>query len=378
MGKIQLIDADTLYHKPIKHPKMLVEGLFSNGLVTLSGDSKIGKSWLVLWLSLKISRGECVWNLPTDQRDVVYLALEDKDWRVQDRLQKLTADPPTNLLIGFSCGMIGEELEAQIEDVMKVHPKTGLIFIDTLQMVRDNANSKANAYAQDYKDLSSIKKLADSYDICIFLIHHNRKERDSGNVFNNPSGTMAITGVGDTNMVLQKDERFGKNATLSITGRDVEEKQMKLRFENNVWEIVEEISADDLRKEKIPPFLFEVVDMLLEKHEFSGTITELMECVGQTDLQPNVASRSISRFYNDVFVPLGISYEYHRTANARLICLKLDDDNDGNDDESRSEILASLVRERMTDDAKPLLPQLSSQASFASCEEVDDDEELPF
>ena len=378
MGKIQLIDADTLYHKPIKHPKMLVEGLFSNGLVTLSGDSKIGKSWLVLWLSLKISRGECVWNLPTDQRDVVYLALEDKDWRVQDRMQKLTADPPTNLLIGFSCGMIGEELEAQIEDVMKEHPKTGLIFIDTLQMVRDNANCKANAYAQDYKDLSSIKKLADKYDICIFLIHHNRKERDSGNVFNNPSGTMAITGVGDTNMVLQKDERFGKNATLSITGRDVEEKQLKLRFENNVWEIVEELSADDLRKEKIPPFLFEVVDMLLEKHEFSGTITELMECVGRTDLQPNVASRSISRFYNDVFVPLGISYEYHRTANARLICLKLDDGNDGNDDESRSEILASLVRERMTNDADHSLPDSPSQASFASWEEVDDDEELPF
>ena len=378
MGKIQLIDADTLYHKPIKHPKMLVEGLFSNGLVTLSGDSKIGKSWLVLWLSLKISRGECVWNLPTDQRDVVYLALEDKDWRVQDRMQKLTADPPTNLLIGFSCGMIGEELEAQIEDVMKEHPKTGLIFIDTLQMVRDNANCKANAYAQDYKDLSSIKKLADKYDICIFLIHHNRKERDSGNVFNNPSGTMAITGVGDTNMVLQKDERFGKNATLSITGRDVEEKQLKLRFENNVWEIVEELSADDLRKEKIPPFLFEVVDMLLEKHEFSGTITELMECVGRTDLQPNVASRSISRFYNDVFVPLGISYEYHRTANARLICLKLDDGNDGNDDESRSEILASLVRERMTNDADHSLPDPPSQSSFASWEEVDEDEELPF
>lgn len=65
MNKIQLIDAESLYHKPIKHPKMLVEGLFSNGLVTLSGDSKIGKSWLVLWLCLKIAKGESVWNLPT-------------------------------------------------------------------------------------------------------------------------------------------------------------------------------------------------------------------------------------------------------------------------------------------------------------------------
>jgi peptidoglycan DL-endopeptidase CwlO len=67
MNKIQLIDGESLYHKPIKHPKMLVEGLFSNGLVTLSGDSKIGKSWLVLWLCLKIAKGESVWNLPTDK-----------------------------------------------------------------------------------------------------------------------------------------------------------------------------------------------------------------------------------------------------------------------------------------------------------------------
>ena len=38
MEKIQLIDADTLYHKPIKHPKMLVEGLFSNGLVNRTAE----------------------------------------------------------------------------------------------------------------------------------------------------------------------------------------------------------------------------------------------------------------------------------------------------------------------------------------------------
>ena len=56
MNKLQLIDADTLYYKPLAHPKMLIDGVLSDGLAILAGDSKIGKSWMVLWLCLQISR----------------------------------------------------------------------------------------------------------------------------------------------------------------------------------------------------------------------------------------------------------------------------------------------------------------------------------
>ena len=153
MNKLQLIDADTLYYKPLAHPKMLIDGVLSDGLAILAGDSKIGKSWMVLWLCLQISRGEAVWGLPTRKTDVVYLALEDREWRVQQRMQELTDSPPENLRFGFSCGRLGTELEGQIEEALREFPSTGLIFIDTLQMVRDNASAKVNAYAQDYKEI---------------------------------------------------------------------------------------------------------------------------------------------------------------------------------------------------------------------------------
>ena len=90
MGKIQLIDAETLYYKPLEHPKMLIDGVLSDGLAIMAGDSKIGKSWMVLWMCLQISKGEPVWGLPTRKTDVVYLALEDREWRVQQRMQDLT------------------------------------------------------------------------------------------------------------------------------------------------------------------------------------------------------------------------------------------------------------------------------------------------
>lgn len=147
MNKLQLIDADTLYYKPLAHPKMLIGGVLSDGLAILAGDSKIGKSWMVLWLCLQISRGEAVWGLPTRKTDVVYLALEDREWRVQQRMQELTDSPPENLRFGFSCGQLGAEMEGQIEEALRAFPSTGLIFIDTLQMVRDNASAKVNAYA---------------------------------------------------------------------------------------------------------------------------------------------------------------------------------------------------------------------------------------
>lgn len=375
MGKIQLIDAETLYYKPLEHPKMLIDGVLSDGLAIMAGDSKIGKSWMVLWMCLQISKGEPVWGLPTRKTDVVYLALEDREWRVQQRMQDLTDTPPDNLHFGFSCGQLGAELESQIEDVLKDYPSTGLLFIDTLQMVRDNVSAKVNAYAQDYKDLSSLKKIADNHGICIFVVHHTRKERDGGNIFNDMTGSTGIMGVADTGMILRKDDRFGDNATLCITGRDVEEKKLKMQMCGVKWEITEELSADDLRKERIPDFVFKVVDFLFEHRQFEGTVTELLAAVGNTELKPNVASKYLTRFYSEVFAPMGITYEYRKTAAARTINLALNDGADGNDGLSGTERLASL---RAKNDGISSLPDSPSQSSFASWEEVDDDEELPF
>ena len=72
MNKIQLIDAETLYYKPLAHPRMLIDGILADGLAVMAGDSKIGKSWMVLWLCLQISKGEPVWGIPTRKTDVVY------------------------------------------------------------------------------------------------------------------------------------------------------------------------------------------------------------------------------------------------------------------------------------------------------------------
>ena len=373
MNKIQLVDAETLYYKPLAHPRMLIDGFLPDGLAVMAGDSKIGKSWMVLWLCLQIGKGEPVWGIPTRKTDVVYLALEDREWRIQQRMQELTEALPENLHFGFTCGQLGSELESQIEAVLQDYPSTGLIFIDTLQMIRDNVSGKVNAYAQDYRDLSSLKKIADNHGICIFLVHHTRKDRDSSNIFNDMTGSTGIMGVADTVMILRKEERFGDAAALCITGRDVEEKKLKMQMCGVHWEITEGLNADDLRRERIPNFVYEVVEFLFEHSKFQGTATELLAAVGNTELKPNVASKYLTRYYSKVFLPMGISYEYRKTAAARLIILELHDGADGHDDASGNEGLAS---QKVLNDGSAPLTLLPSQPSSASWREADGNEAL--
>lgn len=377
MGKIPLIDAETLYYKPLNHPKQLIDGILSDGLAILAGDSKIGKSWLVLWFCLQISRGEPVWGCPTHKTDVVYLALEDREWRVQQRMQDLIEeDPPENLLFGFSCGRLGQELEDQIETILKEHPGTGLIFIDTLQMVRDNVSAKVNAYAQDYKDLSSLKKIADNHGICIVIVHHTRKERDNGNIFNDITGSTGIMGVADTCMVLRKVDRFSGKATFSITGRDIEEKKLFLEMEGVTWHVIEDNSPYEPKTERVPKFIFQVVDFLLLHREFHGTTSNLLNALEIDDLRPNIASRYLTRYYSSVLAPMGITYEYRKTAAARTICLTLRDDDDDDDGVSRSEMLASLKAENDDKESPPDQSSQPSQSSFPLLTE--DDPDFPF
>lgn len=92
-----------------------VERILPASLTVLSGDSKIGKSWLVLWLALQISQGLPVWGIPTEKQDVIYLAIEDNDQRLQKRMHRLVDVPPPNLYISYSSGCIGEELEELFE-----------------------------------------------------------------------------------------------------------------------------------------------------------------------------------------------------------------------------------------------------------------------
>jgi len=62
-SKLTTISGEELLSMQLPPTRMIVESLVPQGLHILGGAPKIGKSWLTLWLCLRIARGEPVWNL---------------------------------------------------------------------------------------------------------------------------------------------------------------------------------------------------------------------------------------------------------------------------------------------------------------------------
>ena len=94
---------------------------------------------------------------------------EDSFQRIQNRLYELTDEPVENLHFVILSDTIGKGLEEQIEQFKSEHSDLKVMFIDTLQMIRE---SNDNGYGSDYKELSVLKSLADKLEIAIIVVHH--------------------------------------------------------------------------------------------------------------------------------------------------------------------------------------------------------------
>ena len=206
-NRLHTIDGRTLMDRPLEPPNFVVDTLISQGLHILAGSPKVGKSWLALWLAVTVAKGEPVWNMTTKQGTTLYLCLEDSVLRIQNRLFEITEDAPDSVHFCTECAHIGQGLEEQVDAFIAAHPDTVLVIIDTLQMVRPIHDA---TYANDYRDLSVLKRLADRHGIAILLIHHLRKEK-AEDVFHRISGTTAISGAVDSSFTLVEERRGSEN-----------------------------------------------------------------------------------------------------------------------------------------------------------------------
>ena len=235
MKKLETIDGETLMSKPLQPLNFVVDTLISQGLHILAGSPKVGKSWLALWLAVTMAKGEPVWGLPVKQGTTLYLCLEDSQLRIQNRLFEVTEDAPPNVHFCTESRILGNGLTEQLEQFLGEHPDTTLVIIDTLQMIR--GTNYDNTYANDYRDLSVLKRLADAHGIAVLLIHHLRKEK-ADDVFNRISGTTAISGAVDSSFTLVGEQRGSGRAKLHCIGRDIEYRELELRRNaDNVWEV---------------------------------------------------------------------------------------------------------------------------------------------
>ena len=315
--RLQTIDGESLMSLPRTPLNFVVDTLLSQGLHILAGSPKVGKSWLALWLSVMVAKGEPVWGMPVKQGTTLYLCLEDSTLRIQNRLFEITEDAPANVHFSTGSDILGKGLEEQLCTFLNEHPDTVLVIIDTLQMIR--GTNYDNTYANDYRDLSALKRIADAHGIALLLIHHLRKET-ADDVFSRISGTTAISGAVDSSFTLVEERRGSGKAKLSCIGRDIEYRELTLeRNGENVWELVADSrSQPELLGDHI---VFLVSELMRDRTEFIGTPTELSEKIdpaGAERITPKKVSRLILRNL-DALSKIGISGMVRRSNGKRLV-----------------------------------------------------------
>ena len=318
-NRLLTIDGETLMSQPLTPLNFVVDTLLSQGLHILAGSPKVGKSWLALWLSVMVAKGEPVWGMSVKQGTTLYLCLEDSTLRIQNRLFEITEDAPANVYFTTQSDILGKGLEEQLRTFLDEHPDTVLVIIDTLQMIRPVRDA---TYANDYRDLSALKRIADARGIAILLIHHLRKET-ADDVFNRISGTTGISGAVDSSFTLVEDKRGSGKATLSCIGRDIEYQELTLeRNGENVWELVSDSRTQpELLGDRIVYLLSE---LMRDRTEFIGTPTELSEKidpVGMERISPKKVSRLILQSL-DALSKIGIFGMVRRSNGKRLIELR--------------------------------------------------------
>ncbi len=325
-NRLPTIDGETLMSKPLQPLNFVVDTLISQGLHILAGSPKVGKSWLALWLAVTVAKGEPVWGLPVKQGTTLYLCLEDSQLRIQNRLFDVTEDAPPNVYFCTESRILGDGLEEQLRQFLAEHPGTSLVIIDTLQMIRGTTYD--NTYANDYRDLSALKKLADAHGIAILLIHHLRKEK-ADDVFNRISGTTAISGAVDASFTLVEEQRGSGRARLSCIGRDIEYRESELRRNaDNVWEV----TADSYQQPELlgDRIIFLLSELLCGSAGFIGTPTELAQRIdpdGSEGVTPKNVSRKILQSVA-ALSGIGITAVVRRSNGKRLIELRRADSAD--------------------------------------------------
>ena len=317
---LETVSMTTLYDTDFDGQEPLIDGLLYRGAYLLAGSPKVGKSFLMAQLAYHISTGTPLWNYPVHKGTVLYLALEDDYRRLQERSYRMfgTAENES-LFFSVSAGQLGSGLDEQLTNFLREHPDTSLIIIDTLQKVREVGGDNYS-YANDYQIITRLKALADSYGICLLLVHHTRKQQ-SDDKFDMISGTNGLLGAADGAFLLTKEKRTGNAACLDVSGRDQPDQRLHL-FRNEetlAWEL--ERVETELWKAPPEPLLEQVSAFLSSAgKDWAGTPTELSALLG-VDMKPNALTRRLNVNAGRLLNEYGIRYESSRTRNERTVKL---------------------------------------------------------
>jgi hypothetical protein len=218
--------------------KQVVGHIIVEGLTLIASRPKVGKTWLALDMAVAVGRGGiCLGDIKCAPGNVLFLALEDNERRMQRRMTKLLGT--NEQWPDFTCAHVWPRadkggLDAIREWIAKAD-KPRLVIIDVLAAFRKIVPGK-QSYDADYEAIAELQRLASETGVAIVVIHHTRKG-EANDPIDAVSGTLGLAGAADAVLVI---ERNLDGVRLSGRSRDVDEIDKAIEFNRNIcrWTIL--------------------------------------------------------------------------------------------------------------------------------------------
>ena len=228
--------------------------------------------WLALQIALAVASGGEVLGTPVEAGPVLYLALEDTPRRLKERLAKQGA--PAAAPVTFHTQWAPLSHEGLADLMLACAQGYRLVVVDTL------SRGMGRADPLDAVDmvllLGGLQRLAARYDLALLLIDHHRKPNaGAGDAIDDILGSTAKAGVVDAALGLYK-VRGEQEAVLKVTGRDIVERELALRWqaERCVWEVQGE--AQEVERTARQQEILDALTLLGK-----GTVRDIADASGQ-------------------------------------------------------------------------------------------------
>jgi hypothetical protein len=225
-------DTPDLLRAHFPDPKFLLEGLLCEGLNTLAGAPKVGKSLFATQACRAISEGGEFLGRKAGKARILYLAYEDSARRLKGRLlrQGWTEETPAAT---FLLRPTAEEVE---EALSSGEFEGGLVVVDTVSRWATGADQMDPAAMTEA--FGNLQEWGAEFGVNVLALDHHKKSAGDDPV-GDVLGSTAKAAVSDGLLGLYRSQGQ-PGAKLMVTGRDLAgvELNLNLNPETLSWELV--------------------------------------------------------------------------------------------------------------------------------------------
>ena len=233
--EVKVVDGLEVHRTPQTELNCVIDGLLFYGLTIFAGTPKSGKSWAALQMALAVANGTRFLGALDVLRPglVLYVALEENEARTGSRMRKLQPEETVylqNIRMVYSMLPLlaggKEQLEALLAQL-----KPSLVIIDTFTACVGDAGGKGrNVFRSEYAEVNTLHKLAETHQTAMVVIHHKRKTQPGASSgLDSVAGSAGFTAAADSIWTIDKEDTGV--SSISITGRDVEDQTLAVKFD---------------------------------------------------------------------------------------------------------------------------------------------------